>query len=239
MLKSLCASLILLASLSFGQTVQIKRIELNEQKVIITYDLEDDNPNNEYLMQLFSSKDNYGTPLARVSGDVGAEIKPGGGKKIEWNLIDEFGGYTGDIELEIRGRVFIPFARIQSFLNKSAAKRGSSHDLIWRPGNNNPVHVELYKGADRQQGELNLPNNGKYTVILGSRLKPGSGYKLKITDSKKSDEFVYTEEFRIKPKVPFLIKALPFLALGAGGYLFLGNSASDEIPGPPTLPTEN
>lgn len=227
----------------FGAQAQqafIKKIELTGNKVIVYYDLDDDNPNNEYQMNLFISKDKFVTPMSKVKGDVGDEIKPGTGKKIEWNIFEELGSYKGDLELEIRGKVFVPFVKIQSFGTKQALKRGKAYDMIWRPGNTNPLHIEVFKGSQRMQGELNLPNNGKYTVNLGPHLKPGGGYRVKITDSKRTDDFVYSDEFVVKRKVPLLLKAIPIL--GAGAFVALsggGSSGSSEIPGPPSLPSTN
>jgi hypothetical protein len=220
-----------------GQKTTIKWIELSGDKIIVHYDLDDSNPNNEYLIQLFASKDNFGTALSKVGGDVGPEIKPGTNKKIEWNIFEEFGSYKGDLAVEIRGRVFIPFVKIQSFVDKKKIKKGKSYDLIWRPGNNNPVHIELYKGSQRMQGELNLPNNGKYTVNFGKGLKNGAHYRVKITDSKKSEDFVYTNEFRVKPKVPLLLKVLPVAGVAAFLTTLKLGDTSEEIPGPPGLPT--
>ncbi len=223
-----------------AQQASIKKIELTGNKIIVFYDLEDDNPNNEYQINLFISKDKFVTPMSKVKGDVGDEIKPGVGKKIEWNIFEELTSYKGDLELEIRGKVFVPFVKIQSFATSHSLKRGKSYDMIWRPGNTNPLHIEVFKGSQRMQGELNLPNNGKYTVNLGPHLKPGRGYKIKITDSKRTDDFVYTNEFVVKRKVPLLLKVIPIL--GAGAFVAMSSGASkgsSEIPGPPPVPSTN
>lgn len=224
--------------LGHTQTVNIKKIELGGDKITVIYDLDDNNPNNEYLLNLYSSKDNFNTPVAKVKGDVGAEIKPGANKRIEWNIREEYGSYRGDLQLEVRGKVFIPFVKLQSFGTGKSHKRGKPYDLIWRPGNSNPVHVEVFKGSTRMQGELNLPNNGKSTVFLGSHLKPGK-YKVKVTDSKKSDDFVYTQEFSVKRKFPLLFKIVPVLGAGAAVAMLLGGGGEKEIPGPPELPPNN
>src|SRR5687767_12628045 len=88
-----------------AQSVLIKRVELAKEKIIVHYDLDDSNPNNEYQLNLYASKDNYTVPMTKVRGDVGNEIKPGNGKKIEWNINDEFGDYEGELALEVRGKV--------------------------------------------------------------------------------------------------------------------------------------
>src|SRR5690349_21166356 len=124
MKTNLTAILALSAFVAAAQTVTIKRVELVMDKVVVTYDLEDSNPNNEYLLNLYTSKDNFATALKNVSGDIGAEVKPGAGKRVEWAIMEEYGNYKGKLALEVRGRVFVPVARLQNFDAKKSYKRG-------------------------------------------------------------------------------------------------------------------
>lgn len=222
-----------------AQTIIIKKIELAGEKVIVHYDLEDSNPNNEYQINLYSSKDKFSAPLIKVKGDIGPEVKPGVGRKVEWNLLQEFGTYKGKISLELRGKVFVPFVKLKNFDAQKTYKRGKSYDIAWRPGNTNPIHIELYKGSQRVGGELNHPNNGLYTLSISSKVKPGKDYRLKITDSKRSDEIVYSEYFTVKPKVPLIVKVIPAVAV-VGGLVFLLSSkkggSSENAPEEITVP---
>ncbi|MFN8340681.1 MAG: hypothetical protein U0V64_03355 [Cyclobacteriaceae bacterium] len=165
----------LLAFLSIGtvavaQNAKITQIELKGEVVVVHYDLEDNNPNNEYQISLYTSNDKFSAPMTKVSGDVGSEVKPGADRKIEWNLLKEIGGYKGKLSLEIRGRVFVPFVKLRNFDARRSYKRGKNYDIAWRPGNTNPIHIELYKGSTRVSGELNHPNNGAYTLSMGTHL---------------------------------------------------------------------
>lgn len=239
-MKRLLLFLFLLASFaSYAQQATIKKIELTGEKIIVYYDLEDSNPNNEYQINLYISKDNFSTPVSKVKGDVGAEIKPGTSKRIEWNIFEELTSYKGDLELEIRGKVFIPFVKLQSFGHGRKYKRGKAYELAWKPGNTNPVHVEVFKGSQRVQGELNIPNNGKYTVNLNPHLKPGKNYNLKVTDSRKSDDFVTTEKFKVKRKVPLFFKLIPVFGVAYLVYTQAGASKEQDLPGVPDLPASN
>ncbi len=226
-----------------AQSVTIKKIELAGEKVIVHYDLDDSNPNNEYQLNLYASKDKFSAPLTKVKGDVGDAVKPGIDRKVEWNLMQEYGSYKGKLSLEIRGRVFVPFVKLKAFDTKKSYKRGKNYDVAWRPGNTNPIHIELYKGSPRVSGELNHPNNGAYSMSIGSKVKPGKDYRLKITDSKKNDEIVYSDYFTVVPKVPMLLKLIPALAVVGGVAVLAGGSgggaAKDTGPQPipyPTLP---
>lgn len=230
----LLAVLLLASSTIAAQKATIKNIELAGEKVIVYYDLEDNNPNNEYQINLFASKDKFSAPLTKVIGDVGPDVKPGVGRKMEWNLREEYGSFKGKLSLEIRGRVFVPFVKLKDFDAAKNYKRGKNYSLFWRPGNTNPIHIELYKGSQRVGGELNHPNNGTYSLSIGHRVKPGKDYRLKITDSKQSEEIVYSEYFKVSPKLPLLVKLIPGLVV-LGGVAVLAGSASKEK-GPQPIP---
>ena len=221
-----------------SQNVVIKKLELVGEKMIVYYDLDDSNPSNEYQLNLYASRDNYATPLAKVTGDVGGEIKPGAAKKMEWNMREELGGYKGRLSLEIRGRVYVPFVKIQSFDVNKSYKRGKNMELNWKVGSTNPVNIELFKGSQRIQGELNHPNNGTYLMSIPSHVKTGKDYRIKITDAKNSGEAVYTGYFKVAPKVPLMLKVLPVLVVGGVAAVALsgGDSGGDSEIALPPLP---
>lgn len=232
----LAFSILAFSTAAICQTVLIKKIELAGEKVIVHYDLEDNNPNNEYQLNLFASKDNFAAPLTKVTGDVGGEIKPGTSKKIEWSIREEIGGYKGRLSLEIRGKVYVPFAKLQSFDVSKAYRRGKNMNLNWKAGSTNPVHIELFKGSQRIQGELNHPNNGTYLMTIPGNVKTGKDYRIKITDAKNSEESLYTGYFKVIPKVPLLVKVLPVLAVGGAVAYLLGKDPekkNSEITNPP------
>ena len=223
-----------------AQTVTIKKVELAGDKVFIYFDLDDSNSSHEFSLNVFASRDNFTAPLAKVKGDVGQEIKPGPNKKIEWKIIEEYGAYKGKLALEIRGKVYVPFVKLQNFDTEKSYKRGKSYDLSLKAGNTNPIHVELYKGSQRISGEMNHPNNGSYTLSIPSNAKPGSDYRLKISDSKSNEDVIYSPLFKVKPKIPLLVKLLPLVAvggaaaaLGGGGKKDSGSTPSNEIQVPP------
>lgn len=226
-----------------AQVVTIKKVELAGEKIIVHYDLEDSNPNNEYKLDLYSSSDNFQAPLTKVKGDIGPEVKPGTGRKVEWSIREELGGYKGKISLEIRGKVYIPFVKLQNFDTERSYKRGKSYNMSWKPGNSNPINIELYKGGQRISGEMNQPNNGGHTFFIPAQSKKGSDYRLKITDTKNSDEVLYTSNFKVKPKVPLLVKVLPVAVVGGLVYALVGSGGDPgdentvgDIPVPPAVP---
>jgi hypothetical protein len=229
-----------------AQTVAISWVEIAGTKIIVHYDLETSNPNHEFSISLFSSKDNFSAPLTKVTGDVGNEIKPGKDKKIIWDVVAELGNFKGDLELEVRGKIFVPFMRLTNFDASKKYKRGKSYPLTWTSGNmGGQIDIELYDGQTRVNSDRGVSNSGKFEWVIPASVKPGSNYRLKFTDTKNREDVIYTKEFKIVPKVPMAAKALIGLAVVGGGAAAAlagggggggGTNPSSDLPGPPAVP---
>lgn len=239
---------ILFISPVFGQVVKINKVELAGEKVIVHYNLEDANPNVEYLINLYSSRDNFVNPLSKVSGDVGQEVKPGINKKIIWDLYSEFGPYKGRLSLEIKGRVHVPFVKLNFDAGKNY-KKGKSYNITWRTGNpGGRVSIDLMEGNRRVAGDPNVPNNGSHSIFIPADVKPGKEFRLRFTDSANADEVVYTPNFKISSKLPLPVKILGGLVVlggaaaaatmlgGEGGNNGGGTSTDTDLPMPPLPP---
>lgn len=200
--------------LSHAQRASIKKVEFAGEKIIVHYDLEDSNPANEYQISLYASQSNFATALTKVRGDVGSEVKAGPNKKIEWSIREELGPYKGKLSLEIRGKMFIPVAKLSNLSEGDKLKRGKRHLVTWKPGNNNPVNIELLKNGDPVSSQLNQANNGSYSLMVPSNMVPGKGYSLRITDTRDGENSITSQPFLVTRKVPFFLKVVPILAIG-------------------------
>jgi hypothetical protein len=220
------------SSTVIAQTVVIKKVELAGEQVIVHYDLEDSNPNNEYLINLYTSKDNYFAALTKVTGDVGAEVKPGTDKKISWKIRDEYGPYKGKLALEIRGKVYVPFVKLQNFDAKKGYKKGVTYQLNWKPGASNPINIELFHGGERVAGDMNLSNNGSHSLFIPKHASNAKDYRIKFTDTKNPDEVIYTDYFKVTPKIPMIVKIGAGVAVAAVLVVVLTQKKSpSEDPG--------
>ena len=218
-----------------SQNIELDWIEVSGNKVIIHYNLADSNPNHQYLINLFSSQDNFTTALTKVSGDVGQEVKPGLDRKIIWDVTKELGLFNGKLTFEIRGRVFIPYVKLTPFEDGTVFKRGKNVQLTWTSGNTGgQVNIELFQGQKRFQVENNVPNSGRYDWHIHTAQKKGSGYKLRFTNSKDRNDFVESKEFTIKPKIPTAVKTLGIAAVAAIVYVILPKGS--EISNPEDKP---
>lgn len=237
----LLIGLLLLSTLAVAQKVTIKRVEIAGEKIIVHYDLEDSNPNNEYQISLYSSQSNFGTALTKVKGDVGNEVKPGADRKIEWSVKEELGPYKGKLSLEVRGKQFVTVAKFSNITSATKMKRGKSHTITWKPGSSNPINIEFLNGGQQISAQLNQPNSGTYTLYIPKSQSKGKGYVIRITDTKNTQDIATSQPFAVTPKVPFLLKALPLLAIGGAAAALAGSGGGGETPNndialPPALP---
>jgi hypothetical protein len=246
-LKSIVATILLLTTISYGraQSIEIDFIELSGRNIIVHYNLDDGaNSNRQFMVQLYSSQDNFAVPLTRVSGDVGTEVLSGIDKKITWDITQELGAFKGDVSLELRGRVYVPFVKIQKLEKDKIFKRGKNYPLSWTSGNlSGQVNIELFNDdGERIWGENNVSNVGKFDWYIPAGIRKGNNYTLKFTNAKDRNDIVVSNPFTIKPKIPLLIKVGTVAVLAAGVQLLLMNSKSDsnsaspfpDPTGPPT-----
>jgi hypothetical protein len=221
--------LALLSGQAVSQSMEIDFIEFVGRNVVVHYNLDDGaNSSRQFLVQLYSSQDNFTTALTRVTGDFGTEVSAGFDKKIVWDVTKELGAFRGDIALELRGRVYVPFVKIKDIDEGQVFKHGRNYPLNWTSGNlSGQVNIELFNSAgERMWGENNVANVGKFDWYLPGNIKKGSDYRLKFTNTKDRNDVVFSQPFVIKPKIPLLLKVGAAAVLfGAGGVLINKKSA--------------
>lgn len=229
------------ASSTVAQTIEMDFVEFSGRNVIVHYNLDDGaNSNRQFMVQLYSSQDNFTTPLTRLKGDFGTEVAAGFDKKIIWDITQELGQFKGTISLELRGRVYVPFVKLTSVDEGQVFKRGKSYPINWTSGNlSGQVNIELFNAAGvRFWGENNVPNVGKFDWYVPGSIKKGSQYQLKFTNAKDRNDVVYSLPFVIKPKIPLLVKVAGVLVLAAAAEIVLAGSKKTAETSPST-PKEN
>jgi len=232
---SLVAAVMLFSALQ-AQEFKIRGLESIGYDLVVTYDLSDTVPNRTYTINLYSSSDNFVTPLSHVSGDIGLEVKPGSNRKITWNANKDLAPeFQGKVSLEVRGRVYIPFVRI----NQLAAvyKRNKTNKITWVGGRGNTVlNFELLRGDKFVTVFPNIANVGSYNFRLDNGVKPGKNYRFRITDAKNKDDIVYSPAFAVKRKVPLLVKVIPILGIAAAVSTLGGSKTDNTLPDPALHP---
>ncbi len=218
-----------------GQNIEIRSFQQTGETLVVNYDLLDTIEGRSYSIRMYSSADGFINPLELTSGDIGLEVKPGRNKSITWQILKELpAGFDGKVSVEIRGRLFVSFIGTNAINQYKVFKRKRQYNITWTGGNSqNVLNFDLYHGDKKVHTFPNLANVGHYSMTLPAHIKPGKGYRFRISDAKNKDEVVYTTEFRIKRKVPLVLKAVPVVLVGTGVYL-LATKKDDGLPGPYT-----
>ena len=223
-----------------SQEFEMTTIEQTPENLIVHYDLLDTTKDRSYTVYLYLLTDSTIAPVKEVSGDVGLEVRPGVNNQIVWNAKKELGpDFRGSIQLEVRGKVYIPFIEFEGFPENKELKRGKTYEFAWTgTSSSNILDFKLYKGDELMAILPEVANTGDAQILLPSSLKPGK-YKFYITDSRNKDQEVHSPIFVIKPKFPLFLKAIPLVAAGAVGYFLLSKEkeTSFNVEGPPDLPS--
>lgn len=225
-----------------AQQIDMKYIELANNKVVFHYNLLDSIQGRKFSVRLYSSKDNFLNPLTELTGDFGLEVAPGMDRKIEWDAFAELGNQTVEnistsISVEIRARVFIPFINLDQINQYKVFKRRRKYNLTWSGGHvNNVMNFDLYKDGEKVTTFPNIANVGHHTFEFETFVKPGNGYRLKISDTKNKDEVVYSNPFRLKRRFPLLLKALPVIFVAGAVYMLTNKHSEAPIPLPVAHP---
>ena len=145
-----------------AQEVTNIKVHQEGDKIIITYDLQQPkNKKGEFDVKAFYTTDGgekY-SPLKSTTGDIGANIKPGGNKKITWNVLSDLDGIRGDIQFKIEADYHI--LKIEDHLilkyntpSSLSLSRGSVGDFSLNYG--------WFKGSNNKNGKIISFNIGFY-----------------------------------------------------------------------------
>lgn len=239
----LSLSLLNLANLN-AQHIELKSIELKEDKLQLHYDLLDSLEDRFYSIRLYSSADGYLNPLTKIMGDAGLEVRPGKDKIVSWAIREELApDFNAKVSIEIRAKIFVPFISTESINQYKVYKRKRKYNLTWKGGTpQNILNFDLYRNEEKITSFPNLANVGHHELELPTHIKPGKNYRFRISDVKNKDEVVYTDTFKVKRKIPLVMKVIPGLMIGSVIYLLLNQSTEDadipEAPGDELLPTK-
>lgn len=221
-----------------AQEFSIQKLELAGEKLLIHYDLIDTARDHTYSIFVYSSKDNFTTPLQKIAGDIGIEVRPGTNRKIVWEAKQELGAsFDGEIELEVKGKLYVPFIKLSGFEKINSMKRGVPIILKWSGGTpRNVMNFQLFRGDKLAASFPNAPNEGQYKLTIPTNVKAGGNYIFRITDARNTDQIVKTNVFSIKRKYPLLLKVIPVAAIAVAAKFLLVKSSTPDLGNPPSVP---
>ena len=235
--------LMLSSQLGFSQMFDITTIEQTADNLIVHYDLVDTTAGQLYSVYLYIMTDSTIAPVKEATGDIGLEVRPGVNKKITWAAKSELGSnFRGKIELEVRGKAYVPFIKFEGFPENKVLKRGKAYTFAWDgKSSSNILEFKLYRGDELKAVLPEVANTGDAKIEMPRSIKPGK-YRLYITDSRNKDQEVHSPFFIIRPRISPLLKIVPVLLIGgAVTYLLTKDSKKDPlgVEGPPDVPSNS
>lgn len=214
---------------------------LQGTKIIINYDLEAPVASFLYQVEVYSSLDQYKEPLKGVSGDVGNKVASGKGKKVEWQADKDISAYDGEVDFKLKTQLtFAPWLILNPSGEKSF-KRGKASEILWTGYANGAkkVNVELQRNGQAISSTDAINNSGKMEFNFPKNLKTGDGYQIKIVNNVNANDQAISKEFKIKRKLPLVVKFLPIVILGGVAAAVLGGGQKSESPSqPPATPPD-
>jgi hypothetical protein len=207
--------------------------------IVVRYDFEQGDPDQRYEFYLYSSHNNYQSPLQKVTGDVGPGIRPGSGKIMYWDAKQELGNFKGNLNLKIKGDTYVPIVEFQNFASGQTPRKGKTMDIEWSTEceDINEIQIEILCGDDIV-ATCTAPNDGSYTWSIPKKIKKGKAYRVKISEIDNQLRCESSQEFQIKSKTPTWIKVVPAAAVVGTAAILLGTNGSQQvIAEPPGLPT--
>jgi hypothetical protein len=234
-LSSILAFIPFFSSTLFSQTIENVKATTDQDIIIVTYDLIDDDANKPFTVYLHISKDDFTYPVRMVRGDVGPGVNPGQGKRIEWLAKQELGTYKGELIMEVRAVPPAPtYKPINALaLSKSKYKAGKQMLIQWEDGKpQTDVTINLLKNDVKWKTIAKVKNESqfyKYKVPVGEK---SAYYKIQLVTDESSST---TNPFAIAKKLPvgLILGGAGVVIAGTAAVLLLGGG-SDE---PGTLPS--
>ena len=218
---------------AFSQSIENVRASFADGKVTIAYDLLRTDPNQTYFVEVSGSHNNYSSPLKTVSGDVGANIKGGSGKKIIWDAKAELVTYKGEITFRVKGNPVAAWV-FKTPTEGGSIRRGKSTTIQWEGGSpQQPVTVELYKGSEKVETLAQGNAGTSYTWLVPKDFEKGN-YSIKLSAGGQN---ISSGTFSVKAKIPLLLKVLPVAVIGGLAAVLSGGGGGGETPTASDLPT--
>jgi hypothetical protein len=207
-----------------AQVVQELSYKIEGDKIRVTYNLKGE-PSERYTITLFSSANDFSSPLQYVTGDVGDDVIPGIGKTILWDARREFSEYKGSIKLTIKYKIS-PVQVLTKIAEGTKYKKGKTYNIKWYEGPTTlTATVDLYQNNEFIQ-QVTLNRSGiEWQWEVPKKLKAGKEYKFKTSINGKP---AYSQEFIIRGKFYLVYIAVPLVATGIVVAIITSNSSTDD-----------
>lgn len=217
-----------------AQQVSNINAEMDGNEVKITYDLLSNDPSGLFEIELYASHNNFISPLEKVSGDVGKNIKPGDEKIIIWRPYEELTDFSGEIIFEVRATLIGGYYQVTHPASSSKFKKKRVMPIEWKGGKSSEqVLIEIVKyGSPVLTIADRVTNSGSYKWTVPKDFTTGAGYQVKITNVNDPSLAGSSKVFKVAGGIPtWLLVGVPVVVGGAvAGVVMSGGE--EPINGP-------
>ena len=221
-----------------AQSITNVKATVDENDVIISYDLKASVNGQKFDVIIKSSKDGFANPLSKVTGDLGSDQTAGVGKKIIWEAKEELGVYKGVVSFEITATVtFTPIQFLQP-LADTQVKIGKPYTLEWKGGTlDRSLKLELLKNNSQVMEMGTINNSGSFTWNVPKTMQKGENYQFKLSDASQPNDAVVSIGFNLQKKKSALVFIVPIALVGVGAAVLLGGGDDGGGTNPTVEPT--
>jgi hypothetical protein len=166
--------------------------------------------------------------LKEVSGDAGKQVYPGKDKQIIWDYFEElihFNGENVNLQLEVT-----PTINVSSKVKKGREIQIQIASVLTL---NKSYNIKLYRNGKEigTLGDVLLASNVSQ-ISIPRKSRARRNYQLAIADETQT---FYSNTFKIKRRIGYGWKILPFLAVPVYLYVTSYLEENKPLPGPPTI----
>ena len=184
---------------SHAQTIENLTNTFDGEKMVITYDLISPDVTQKFKVSLFSSHNNYTTPLTLLTGDFGDNVLPGRNHRVLWDVKNGVpADFDGKISIKVKAAPMVPVvepAKVEALsklaikpLVQSTYKKGSTIQISWSGGQTgDKIIIEVLKSGQVKQKLSEISNSTQsYSWLMSADMKQGKDYTLRLTNSSKT-----------------------------------------------------
>lgn len=235
--------LLTVISVAQAQKVENAAAQIVEEDLIITFDLMPKESIHElYQITIMAHFGNVTKEMQVKEGSL-SDVRPGNRLQFVFSGEENFKNIKGEVDFSITAKMTFSPIRFISPEKNGSGKKGKPMDIKWKGG------------LEEDNYSIDLLRKGQLVSTIETQIEPpahiwdipkstkaGSKYKFMLKSNTNPAQSIISGEFRIKRKIPLVVKVLPAAVLIGVGYILLKDSGSgseggDSFPNPPDLPT--
>ncbi|MEP3387393.1 MAG: Ser-Thr-rich GPI-anchored membrane family protein [Reichenbachiella sp.] len=232
---------IIFSSNVWSQSVENASIVQLGDDLIISFDLMPKESVKElYTVTILAIADNDSIHLIPKKGYL-TEVRPGNSLQFVVSGKENLKNVNGEVDFSISAEMVYSPLRILSPQQGVSIRRGKEMKLEWKGGFDKDNYTLDLIQSDSLISTINTNvGGGRYNWNIPKRTKKKENYQLRLTSNRHASQPEFSSEFRIKNKIPVVVKVLPVMILGGALTYWLTrpdeSSTSSEVPDPPALP---